>query len=303
VSDNSPADEVWRRQGVWSQVSNQMEAAIGRARTAVLAFTVAGAVFATTAATLAGPLPLVGSALAGVSAISVGLIPLMRTRATGAVLQHWTRARWVAESLKGDVYLYLARVGDYAGSDREARLIEVTDEVTGDATDLLPYVARIEPAHRELPPVIDAATYFSVRVDGQIDGYYRPSAEILRSRLAAFRRLELVLAVVGVVLGALAATFPRWGLGPWVAVVTTTTAVMATHVAAGRYEYRLVEYLRTAEELGRIRRAAARAKSAAELGGLVQRSERIISIQNESWMAKLSTTPEPEAASKGTEIT
>jgi hypothetical protein len=171
----------------------------------------------------------------------------------------------------------------------------VADDVIGGAADLLPYVARIEPAHRELPSVTDATTYFSVRVTDQVDHYCRPRARSVLSRLAGFRRFELFLAVVGAALGAIAAAFPRWGLGPRAAVVTTTAAV-ATHVAAGRYEFRLVEYLGAAEEISRIRRAAGRGGSAAELGDLVQRSERIISIQNQGWMAKLSTAPEPDGA-------
>ncbi len=94
------------------------------------------------------------------------------------------------------------------------------------------------------------------------------------------------------VLGALAARFPGWGLGAWIAVVTTVIAAVGAHAAAARYDYQLVEYLRTAQELTRLRRATAYATSDAELGDLVVQCERVISIQDEGWMAKLSTAAE-----------
>jgi hypothetical protein len=84
-------------------------------------------------------------------------------------------------------------------------------------------------------------------------------------------------------------------LSAWIAVVTTISAAVAAHVGAARYEYQLIEYLRTADELSQLRRDAAATTSAAELDQLVVRCERIISIQNEGWMAKLSAMPEQES--------
>jgi conflict system pore-forming effector with SLATT domain len=104
-----------------------------------------------------------------------------------------------------------------------------------------------------------------------------------------------MLAVSGVVLGALAASFAPWGLSAWIAVVTTISGAVAAHVGAARYEYQLIEYLRTADELSRLRRDAAATTSSDELDELILQCERIISIQNEGWMAKLSA---PEEQSK-----
>jgi hypothetical protein len=111
-------------------------------------------------------------------------------------------------------------------------------------------------------------------------------------RAGRFRRIELVLAVAGVALGALAAGLAEVGLGAWIAVVTTVSAAVAAHVGAARYEYQLIEYLRTADELSRLRREAAVTMSPTELDQLVVRCERMISIQNEDWMAKLSIAEE-----------
>ena len=282
MSDDSTVAEVWDRQSVWSQTANRMKASIGRFRAGSLILTVAGAVVAA-AAGIAGVPPAVASALAVVAAVAVGLLPVLRPRWSGTVLRDWTRARSVSEALKSEVYLCLARAGDYAGPDRDARLFASSDAVVRDAADLLRHTSGIDPVRRPVPAVTDHATY----VD-----FYRPRAAHLQARLSWFRRAELALAVAGVVLGALAARFPDWGVGVWIAVVTTVTAAVAAQVAAARYDYLVVEYLRTADELARLRRAAARATSPAKLDDLVVRCERVISIQNEGWMAKLSTEPD-----------
>lgn len=187
--------------------------------------------------------------------------------------------------------------GDYRGEDRDRRLKVCTDRVRQQAADLLRHSVDIQPVKRGLPEVDDYASYLRVRVDGQVEGYYRPKARQLQMRLTQFRRVEVVLAVAGVVLGALAASLAEVGLSAWIAVVTTISASVAAHVGATRYEYQLIEYLRTADELTRLRRDAAATTSPAELDQLVVQCERIISIQNEGWMAKLSSIPEEESKS------
>lgn len=289
--------ELWRRQSIWSQTANRMKGSIGRARSAALALTVGGAVLATLAGRLPAAQATASSLLAVAAAVGVGLVPVLRPRWSGRVLRDWTRARSVSEALKGEVYLYLARAGDYRNDDRDRRLRVCTDRTRQEAADLLWRSVNVEPAERALPDVDDYASYLRVRVDGQVEGYYRPKARQLQVRLSQFRRVELVLAVAGVVLGALAASLAEVGLGAWIAVVTTASASVAAHVGAARYEYQLIEYLRTADELSRLRRDAAATTSPAELDQLVVRCERIISIQNEGWMAKLSSIPDDESKS------
>lgn len=293
--DDGLVADLWRQQSIWSQTANRMKASIGRARSAALALTAGSAVLATLAARLPAGQATASSVLAVAAAVGVGLVPVLRPRWSGRVLRDWTRARSVSEALKSDIYLYLAGAGEYRGEDRDRQLRLCTDRTRQQAADLLRHNIDIEPALRALPDVRDSGSYLRVRVDGQVDGYYRPKAKQLRVRLGRFRRVELVLAMVGVVLGVLAASLPEWGLSAWIAVVTTISAAVAAHVGAARYEYQLIEYLRTADELSQLRRDAAATTSAAELDQLVVRCERIISIQNEGWMAKLSAMPEQES--------
>lgn len=291
------AEELWKQQSLWSQTANQMKTSIDRARSAALVLTVGSAVLATLAARLPAAQATAGAVLAVAAAVGVGLVPVLRPRHSGRVLRDWTRARSVSEALKSEIYLYLARAGDYRCEDRDRHLKACTDRARQQAADLLRYSVDIQPTQRELPDVCDFGSYLRIRVGGQIDGYYRPRARQLRARLKQFRRIELVLAVAGVVLGTLAASLPQWGWGAWIAVVTTISAAVAAHVGASRYEYQLIEYLRTAEELSQLRHDATATTSPAELDQLVARCERIISIQNEGWMAKLSSTPQEEPKS------
>jgi hypothetical protein len=256
VAHESLVGELWQQQSVWSRTANRMKAGIGRSRSASLALTVVSAILAASAGLVGQPIASAGLALA--AAVGVGVLPILRPGWTGAVLRDWTRARSVSEALKSEVYLYLTRAGDYRGEDRNDRLANAADLVTGQAADLLRHCQGVEPASRALPDVYDLRSYFAVRVDDQIDGYYRPKARDLQVRLRRFRAVAIGLSVLAVVLGALAARLPEWGLAPWLAVVTTIAATVSAHVGTSRYEYQLLEYLRTADELSRLRSAAAR---------------------------------------------
>lgn len=293
--DEALITQLWRRQSIWSQTANRMKASIDRARSAGLMLTIGSAVLATLATQLPDRQRTVTAVLAITAAFFVGLVPVLRPRYSGRALRDWTRARSVSEALKSEVYLYLAEADEYRSNDRDRRLKVRTDKAQQEVQDLLQHTVDLEPVQRPLPDVRDYSSYLSVRVDGQVDGYYRPRARQLRTRLRQFRRVELLLAVIGVVLGALAATFAQWGLSAWIAVVTTISGAVAAHVGAARYEYQLIEYLRTADELNRLRHDAAAAMSRAEIDQLIVQCERIISIQNEGWMAKLSTVPEEQS--------
>ncbi len=289
--------EVWNQQSIWSQTADRMKRTIGRARLGMLAATVLGAILATAASALAASASGPSRALAVAAAVAVGVAPLFRSRCTGTALQHWTRARSVSEALKSEVYQWLARSGEYRGEDRDVRLREIGDFVARLGSDLLRHTVPVRAKQRGLPDVDDAASYFRVRVAGQIEGYYQPRAVELRRTLRRLAMTQIGLTVSGIVLSATVATYPELGLGGWVAVAMTIGAAVSAYSAAGRLEYQLVEYLRTADELRRILRNSAEATTAAGTDALIRDSERVISIQNEGWMAKLAADPVPPGGS------
>ena len=283
----APAEQVWRRQSVWSQTANQRKATLGRARTISLGLTITAAVLATLGQQLAALSAAAGRVLALVAALAIGLVPLLRRRLGKQAVADWTRARSVAEAMKSEVYTYLAEVSPYRGPDRGQVLLNRTDPVIEDAGDLLAHTTGIEPVTRSLPAVHDVASYIMQRVSLQIDDYYRPRAQMLQQRLGRLRAAEAALSVLGVVLAATAATLEVQSAAAWVAVITTVTAALTAHAAASRYEYQLVEYLRTAAELERLRDLhTGVAQDGPADDAFVARCEQIISIQNEGWMAK-----------------
>ena len=297
MRDDGAVVEVWRSQSVWSQVASRAKRSIGRARSAALALMVIGSGLAALAAA-ADARQGVGRLSALGAAVAIGLLPVLRPFWTGPALRDWTRCRSVSEALKSEVYLCLAGAGGY-GEENDAVLLRGrTDAVLRDAADLLPRTIGLVPRDRPLPAVDGPGSYFRLRVTEQIDGYYLPRSRMLAVRLRTFRTAELALALAGVALAAVAVTYPGSGLGGWIAVITTVTAALAAHTAAARYDYQLVEFLRTATELSRLRRdSMAGTASPPELRALVERSERVISIQNEGWMAKLSAVAiHPEQA-------
>jgi conflict system pore-forming effector with SLATT domain/uncharacterized protein DUF4231 len=271
-------EHPWRRQGVWSQVADRLKADLRRKRMGALAAGIAGAVFSTAAAALGLDYGF-GRFLAFLSAFCLGLAALLHTLIDARAVRNWTRARSVAEALKAEVYLSLAGFG---AVDFDTKI----EEIERDAEDLREYTAGINPRSRPLPPVHDVASYLAVRVEGQIDKYYRPRAAEMQTKARLFRTIEITFALLGLLFGAAAGTWELDAVAIWIPVTTTVSAAITAHAAAERYLFLLVEYLRTADELERIRD---RRGSAAGLTDeqLVQRAEHIVSIQNEGWMAKL----------------
>lgn len=224
--------------------------------------------------------------LAGAAALGAGALPLLRPRWSGSALQNWTRARSVSEGLKSEVYLWLAHAGPYRADAGEDLLRSRTEAVLAHGADLLRWQLGLAPGVRDLPPVHDPASYFVVRVGQQIEEYYRPRARRLAEVVTRFRRLELALSLIAAGVAAYAAAADT-SLAPWIAAVTTVGTAVATHVAASRFEYQLIEYLRTAAELDRLRGRAEATSDPDELAALVAAAESVISVENQAWMAKL----------------
>lgn len=280
------ASSVWDQQSVWSQTANHLKARIDRLRSTMLALTVAAAVLTTLAAQIASLGSTVGRMLALGAGVSVGLVPLVRSQLGTQAVSEWARTRSVSEELKSEAFRFLAEVTPFRGADRESLLAERVHRVRDEAADLLVHTSTVAPVARQLPAVHDVHSYVGARLEPQID-WYRGRSTLLARKLARARRWEVALGVSGVVLGAVASAFAVDQASAWVAVVATVTAALSSHVAAARWEFQLVEYLRTADELERLREdwlSADQAEEAADR--LVDRCEHVVSIQNDGWMAK-----------------
>jgi hypothetical protein len=279
--------ELWREQSLWSRTADGMKRRIETARRIALVLVVVVAALGTAAGALAGSVPGLAGTLAAGAAAGSALLPLLRPAWSGSRLRDWTRARSVSEALKSEVYLWLAKVGRYRDDPGGARLREEANRVRSDAADLLRYRQGIEPADRPLPEVSDPSSYFAVRVRSQVDDYYRPKADALATTLRRFRIAEIAIGAAGAALGGAAALLGA-SMATWIAVLATVGTALATHVAAGRYEFQLIEFLRTAQRLDQLAAASA---DADDVAALVIQAEEVISIENQGWMAKLAEEP------------
>jgi hypothetical protein len=290
VASHGLVEELWREQSLWSQTANRMKRHIDRARLAALVLVVLVAVAGTVAAELSDLAPVVARVLAVIAAAGALVLPRLRPLWSGTALRDWTRTRSVSEALKSDVYLWLAGAPPYQGDVDAVVLRDRTDKLRADAADLHSKRAGITAAQRALPAVHDLPSFFTVRIADQIDKYYMLKAAERLSRLKMFRRIEIGLGFVGAALGVLAATLGT-SLTSWIAVVATIGTALAVHVSAGRYEFQLIEFERTAERLRQLHSRATAGAGPAVLARLAVQAEEVISVENQGWMAKLAETP------------
>ncbi|WP_372666411.1 DUF4231 domain-containing protein [Amycolatopsis kentuckyensis] len=279
---------LWDRQSVWSQAANRLKIRISRARVLVLVLTVAGAVFGAASASLTQSAARV---CAAVAAVALALAAVAARGTASGIVRDWTRARSVSESLKSDVYTYLAGAGAFRGPDRDEAALRELTETSALAGDLLRHTTGVVPTPRDLPPVRDVETYTTVRVRGQLDDYYRPKSLLMAARVRLAQRCETGLAAAAAILASLAAAFPGILAAAWVGVLTTVTTAITAHASAARYAYQQVEFTRTADELERL--LAERRTNRTSDDRFVAEAERVISIQNEGWMAKLGSAARP----------
>jgi hypothetical protein len=286
----SVSEYAWQQQRRWSQAANRLKRRYERARAWLLGLTVAAATLAA-AAVVADLSSGVGKALSFAAALASAFAALVGGRANRDAVRDWTRARSVSEAIKSEVYVRLLQLGPYADPGPDTTLDTRVAAFESDAAALLPQLPDPEPATRPLPDVHDVASYLEQRVNGQVTTFYRPRAAELAHKLRTFRRVELALAGAAAVLAAIAGTWGEDTVAVWVPVVTTVAAAVTSHVATARYEFLLADYLRTADELERIRdRRGTAARFTDE--ELVRHAEEVISAQNQAWMAKLTRSAE-----------
>jgi hypothetical protein len=294
VQVSQTASASWAQQASWSKAAGRQKRLIGRVRLAALLCGVLTAVLGTAAAQVGAAHPALARWLAFGAAVAAGAVPVLTGRVGQRQVQDWTRLRSVSEALKAEVYSFLAGVGSYRAQDASVVLHTAVDGIRAEAADLLHYVADAPVvSSRPLPDVRDIDSYVRVRVRGQIDGYYRPKAALMRRRLRAVRRTELLLGCVTVLLGAGSSAFQVERAASWIAVISTVSAAVVAYSAASKYEYQELEFLRTADELERLladwQRSGDRTAQAADT--LVSRCEQVISVLNDGWMVKWSSEP------------
>jgi hypothetical protein len=300
-ADAAGVANVWRDQRQWSHEATRLRQRIVVWRSTALAFAIRGAVLATLAKHV-GLKTELGRDLALAATVMLAIVPVIRQARLGDDnIEAWTRARFASEGLKAETYLYLTRNPPYDGPDRDVVLSRETDSITRDVDDLARQTLGMPEADMPLPGVSDVESYLTVRVQPQIDEFYRQGASQQQRRLTLFRSIESALSLSVALLGAIAAVTRLDSVGVWVGVVTTVAAAITAHIAVVRYEHVVISYLATARQLrallwnwrdGIDRSAPAAAK-------LIRDCEDVISRENESWIAAWSRGEDGALASPG----
>ena len=289
---------IWRRRVAWSKAADNLKRDITWHRAIVSVLGVMGAIASTMAATWFADVANLRTGFAAGGAVCLALATYVGAQlVTADKLRAWTRARSVSEGLKAEVYTFRAKAKPYAGTDALDVLHERTSAILAPAKDLERYAADVKVDDKVSPPPPLGPDYVDRRVRQQIDGYYRPKARLNATRLKVFRGVEFALGVAGTALGALATYFSSQGTqqafattsSAWVAVITTVSAAVATHVIASRYEFLVMSYYGTAsrlEDLVNHWKIKGDPHDLDRWSDFVKACEEAISVENESWLAK-----------------
>ncbi len=289
-------EELWRKQRAWSRAADRAKSEVERFRALSLVLVVLAAALGTAAPVLANIHSGLGRTVGVVAGISLGLLPLVRRRLRLPTYEKWSRLRSVSEAIKAEIYRYLAGVTPYRGDDLLRVLFERTDRFLKESSsgDLVRLLHRSDEESRPLPGIHDVPSYIELRAKRQVEGYYEPKRIVMRRRTQAVRAAQVVLGSIAVTFGVVAGT-GETQFAPWIGVVGTVTGAIIAHSAAARYGFLELEYARTADELKRIITSYALNPASDEQDDwLVRRCERVISYQNEAWMAELVTDRKDE---------
>ena len=292
--------ELWKDQARWSKTAGQLKKELTNWRLYATIAGITGAVIETTAGTIAAAfnpeLRILAGVIALLGAIILATVPfILRNKASKEKISEWVRARSVSEALKELIYKYLIKVNYSASQQDLQELIDETEAVKEKVKDLTIYCVDIPevPASRPLTLTVDQ--YITLRVDDQIEGYYRRKGKEKAKAAKRLHTFEFILGFLAVILGVVAG-FPAFTenfsfsfLGPWVAVVTTIAGAVTAHMAAMRYDHEAIIFFSTADRLSSLKKKwllLSGTMNTDTINKFVDDCEHAISTENESWLAK-----------------
>jgi hypothetical protein len=219
------------------------------------------------------------------AAVTAGLATWIQRRVGTTQIRTWTRARSVSEGLKTEIFSALAGGSQYAGAERDEVLTTRVREITDLVDDLPRVTLGVVPDGKPVPAVHDVDSYISGRVADQINNYYTPRAEDYDQRVRRLRFAGDVLGLIAVIVAALGATLQIDGFALWVPVITTVASSLYAYIAASRYDHSVIEFLRTAQRLTRLRDDFLRTHATSP-AVFIDACEDAISVENQAWMAR-----------------
>lgn len=203
--------------------------------------------------------------------------------------QRWIRSRSVAEALKSEIFLFRSNSPPYDTDKKSEILIENVEELLQKVKDLPTEVISEDQKRKDLPKGdLTVEDYIQNRVNAQINNFYRPRSDELKRKMERNKKIGLSLGFFAVILGALGST--GWTAG-WIAVIGTITASITAFAYAGRYQYLIISYQKTADQLERLRAlwysTGKTDTDTDERNKFICECERAISIENSKWMIEI----------------
>lgn len=283
----------------WSNAAGVLKNSIEQARQLVLWLGVSGAVLETLAAQIAhvsqvGDIKTGAGTHAGV-AMAFGYLGAAALAVAAAIrqwklgnerTQAWVLCRSGSESLKREMYRYRTQTGPYASAaNRDVELLNRRDEILQKLTPYQQYTSDPQPA-TTVPGALDAGGYLDERITGPKGNlkFYADRSNLYAKRLELLNRVQMWLAILGALIGVAVTLSHNQAYGAWVAVITTISGALGTHLLAQRYEQLTISYRAAAQ---RLEGATARwqATNSNNLGDLVDGCESILLEENQGWIA------------------
>jgi hypothetical protein len=282
-------DTAWDEYRAWAARARELQKSSQWWNTAALIAAGAAAVFGA-AAIQSAAYPQLATALSLAAAVAAGAVPFLGKEilAMGAE-QQWIRARATAETIKSECYRYAARVGTYAGVDRNELFRNRRAALIAEATKIGLSGKNVGPKDDpgKPPDGLDAAWYDKNRILDQYK-YYSDRQEDHESAAKWLRRLTFGASFTAAVLGIAAARYNAFT--PWIGVLTTISAAVAAQGLMSRRQQLAASYSGMASGLRGIRDEIKEIK----LDELVTRAEDLLQSEHAAWIEHMTKTiPSP----------
>lgn len=237
---------------------------------------------------------------AALSAVSIGLAAYFSREVLKPEREQNTiRARSAAEAFKSEAYKYVTQTRPYHGSDAPSLLHEKAQELVKKVHADIPLERASEDDKKETIPQqypLSVDDYIENRVKEQIHKYYYRNSYKYKKYLERWAAARLSLGVIAFVLGILNGLGTFTVPGGWIAVISTATTAIASHIATHRYGYLVLSYQSTAQRLEwLLGRWDISDKTEEDKEQLVLDCESSISIENKAWVIEWSKKEESVA--------
>ena len=202
----------------------------------------------------------------------------------------WLKARALAEAFKSAYYRYRAGIPLLNGDIPERHGLRSLSAQLDANVDIMP--SNNLKASEEIkgfdPRPLDIDEYIKVRVQEQINQFYRPQARFHRQEAKRLRNCEFVLGICAAFLGLSGAIFNLANITTaWVAIITNCAAIFTIQLTAERHDFLVISYSATAARLEilleRLQEARRTGKSRDDQIRILEECEMTISNENKAW--------------------